>query len=683
MQRAHIIRAEGVDSDSRMRGLCLQGKGGGIDGYAFKKRDGLGGSVVPADAAQFCVEKRRVIHRPLKSGIANRLEDALRRAGFLDFQHQTSRPAEAGAALDQLQNLGKRRNRLSTGDGAQLPDFLERFVAHKTMSGGGGLQEEIMQEDEVPIPRSLDVDFDQIHADAQSRFDGGQGVAGGHGAGSAAVPDAQLMKDSEGVSTHPGIMMHCGSADLARNGACREAWSWRELTRLEGWYRKHCPPAAEVCLVPLPGGSSGAGHLHAVLVPDFSLLKERRQANTRELLRFEFQKASLGLAAAERPHSFCVRAKPLPRLPDGEPDRERLRKELGEVESHAAALDSGSRPGHMDPVAACVYGVIRAFRPGARVHEEDNLELDLDFDSLDRLQLIASVEKALDVSIAAGQAARIFTVGDLMGAIAPRSSKAEPRRGAESLPVSWAEILDRPLGRQERALAGSILKPRPALSFVAWGAARLLRALWGRRFQFRVEGMERLPRRGAYLLIANHCSHLDPLFLLWALPFSAARRVSFMGHTEYFGSGWKAAIARRLKLVPVDPDEHAMEGIRLCAEALRRGFIGAVFPEGERSPDGAQQRFHRGIALLAMHLHLPIVPMAIAGTYEVFPRGGDRIRSSPVQVRLGEPLLAGREETEQDLLARAWAAVWRLRDRDARSRERIPRPLDICPARLL
>src|SRR5690348_6118504 len=80
------------------------------------------------------------------------------------------------------------------------------------------------------------------------------------------------------------------------------------LARVEQAYRERCRPVAEICIVPLPGGPDASVHLHAVVVPDFALLRERRQPNSRELLCFEFQQVSKFLAVADRPQSFSVRA---------------------------------------------------------------------------------------------------------------------------------------------------------------------------------------------------------------------------------------------------------------------------------------------------------------------------------------------------------------------------------------
>jgi 1-acyl-sn-glycerol-3-phosphate acyltransferase len=71
-------------------------------------------------------------------------------------------------------------------------------------------------------------------------------------------------------------------------------------------------------------------------------------------------------------------------------------------------------------------------------------------------------------------------------------------------------------------------------------------------------------------------------------------------------------------------------------------------------------------------MKLPVIPAAICGTYDVLPRGRDRIRSAPVQVRLGEALQPDPTETEENLIARIWTAVSQLRGQDNYAREAIP-----------
>ena len=91
------------------------------------------------------------------------------------------------------------------------------------------------------------------------------------------------------------------------------------------------------------------------------------------------------------------------------------------------------------------------------------------------------------------------------------------------------------------------------------------------------------------------------------------------------------------------------------------GCILCVFPEGERSIDGTLKPFRKGPAILAKEMGVPVVPAAIAGTYEVWPRGVNKIRLHPVTVSFGDPLDSpSEEETYDSLTDRLFQAVDQL-----------------------
>ena len=100
------------------------------------------------------------------------------------------------------------------------------------------------------------------------------------------------------------------------------------------------------------------------------------------------------------------------------------------------------------------------------------------------------------------------------------------------------------------------------------------------------------------------------------------------------------------------------------AELVNRGHTVIVFPEGTRSADGQLQALRQGIGLLATQLRVPIVPVAIAGTHEILPKGSSlpthRVRREVV-VRFGAPLLFGPEVTATEATARVAEALRALR----------------------
>ena len=145
-------------------------------------------------------------------------------------------------------------------------------------------------------------------------------------------------------------------------------------------------------------------------------------------------------------------------------------------------------------------------------------------------------------------------------------------------------------------------------------AARLLLGL-------RVEGREHLPAEGTFIISPNHQSYLDAFLLVGALPYRTFRRLFFVGASEYFETPLTRKLAQLMNVVPVDPDANLLRAMQAGAFGLRRGMVLSLFPEGERSPDGTPRRFKKGAAITAIQTQVPIVPVALHGLFEIWPRG--------------------------------------------------------------
>src|SRR5207247_3249381 len=81
-----------------------------------------------------------------------------------------------------------------------------------------------------------------------------------------------------------------------------------------------------------------------------------------------------------------------------------------------------------------------------------------------------------------------------------------------------------------------------------------------------------------------------------------------------------ANLMTRLHALPIDNKGLGKEGLILTLEALDKGKAVLVFPEGERTHTGLIEPFQPGISLLIKRIKAPIVPIAIAGAYDAFPR---------------------------------------------------------------
>lgn len=159
-----------------------------------------------------------------------------------------------------------------------------------------------------------------------------------------------------------------------------------------------------------------------------------------------------------------------------------------------------------------------------------------------------------------------------------------------------------------------------------WLLTRLL-------FRVRVENPPRL--RGGYVLAPNHGSFLDPLVLGTAL----RRRVVFL-MTEVI---WRAPAMhwfyRLSRSIPVAVRGGNREALRAARAVLQQGRIIGIFPEGGISRDGGLLLGNPGAVSMVLAADVPIVPVAILGSFAAMPPGRWLPRPVRITVRFGAPIL--------------------------------------------
>ena len=168
----------------------------------------------------------------------------------------------------------------------------------------------------------------------------------------------------------------------------------------------------------------------------------------------------------------------------------------------------------------------------------------------------------------------------------------------------------------------------------------------------RTERMERVDRAQRYILVANHYSYFDIPAIIAAVP----QPIRFMAKISLFKIpifGWALG---RAGFIPIDRKNRrtAVKSFDLAAERIRKGNTIVVFPEEGRSRNREMRPFQRGGFLLALKSELPILPMAIDGTWDVFRVGAKWITPAKVTIKIGEPIAtAGRSVREKEQLADA------------------------------
>jgi len=156
-----------------------------------------------------------------------------------------------------------------------------------------------------------------------------------------------------------------------------------------------------------------------------------------------------------------------------------------------------------------------------------------------------------------------------------------------------------------------------------------------------VKGLENVPRTGPLIVVCNHLSFVDSVFL----PLMIDRQMAFLAKSDYFtGKGIKGWFIRFFMTsagqLPIDRSGGKASEASLNAglQVLADGGVLAIYPEGTRSPDGRMYRGRTGVARMILEAHVPVIPAAVIGTEKVMPLGSNIPKVQRVGVVIGEPL---------------------------------------------
>jgi 1-acyl-sn-glycerol-3-phosphate acyltransferase len=188
-----------------------------------------------------------------------------------------------------------------------------------------------------------------------------------------------------------------------------------------------------------------------------------------------------------------------------------------------------------------------------------------------------------------------------------------------------------------------------------WAFQKVVWLVFKLYFRFQVTG--EIPSSGPLLIASNHTSFLDSFWVGAA----SSRRIRFLMSDLYgkiFGLRW---FFRWNKVILV-PEEGGLRDFMVhSVEALKEGDGLGIFPEGWITKDGSLREFQTGVIRLAMKTRAKIVPIAIVGGAEAYPRGAWIPRPKKVKICIGDPVgvesLLPREGTRAEKMRVAAAAL--------------------------
>jgi len=329
------------------------------------------------------------------------------------------------------------------------------------------------------------------------------------------------------------------------------------------------------------------------------------------------------------------------------------------IEKRKAETGGAGLPEGVSAIRALVAE--RLGRRPEEVRSSQQLSEELGLSSIDRIELLSSLEERYGVELSESEMASVATVEDL-----------------ERFVHREAEIPRAPADEREASPLGGIVR------FARLFPVRLLRfafletvvlPLFRRYIPLTVEGtLEGVS--GPVIFAPNHTSHLDTVAVVAALPPRYRNRLAPAVSQDYFlpyleGTG---GVRQRISLalqfwlavtaLNVFPLPQATRGVRKALQfagtLVDSGYSILIFPEGTRTPDGTMQTFRAGVGVMAVRLGIPVVPIHIQGLYEVLPVDASWPSPGPVRLRFGSPILFHETEDFREAAKRVEEEVRRL-----------------------
>jgi 1-acyl-sn-glycerol-3-phosphate acyltransferase len=153
-------------------------------------------------------------------------------------------------------------------------------------------------------------------------------------------------------------------------------------------------------------------------------------------------------------------------------------------------------------------------------------------------------------------------------------------------------------------------------------------------FQIRFRGCQFVPPAGGGLVLSNHQSNLDPI-IVGLVP---VRRLNYVARLTLFRFAPLRWLLNSLDAIPIDREGTGLGGLKETLKRLKHGELVLLFPEGTRTSDGEVQAIKPGFCALARRSGVPLIPVAVDGAFDAWPRQRRYPRRAVIHVQFGPPI---------------------------------------------
>jgi long-chain acyl-CoA synthetase len=338
------------------------------------------------------------------------------------------------------------------------------------------------------------------------------------------------------------------------------------------------------------------GILQAVLNPNFRKFHEAGINNIEEYLRWNvIDKVNRTISPYKKILRFHITSGELPKTRLGKIKRYLLPELAGEKKQVRE-----EEPKTREYQAIKKFLEQETLQP---VNPGDHLELDLAIDSLGKVSLSAFIETAFGISIPENNLSEFQSVSKL----AEHIHQKKTRLNFDG--ISWSQILKE-----------KVHLKLPVSGYTHNLLKNMLLMMFKTFMRIKSKGLENLPDH-ACIIAPNHESILDGFLVASLFKNKFMKNTYVYAKEKHFRGPLLRFLAHRNNIILVDVNKDLKLSIQKLAEVLKKGKNLLIFPEGTRSLTGHLGDFKQTFAILSRELKVPVIPVAIKGSFKILPSG--------------------------------------------------------------
>ena len=269
---------------------------------------------------------------------------------------------------------------------------------------------------------------------------------------------------------------------------------------------------------------------------------------------------------------------------------------------------------------------------------KSSFQNDLGFDSILSLELIFAIEEKFHIHLPSELTVRLHTVGQLIDGVREQQrTEIKSEVKTDRLKKAFMNVDF----SKEKELAEQYCRSSLGSQLIRGLSEILMKIFFKVYFNFKKVGKEKVPKSQRFILVSNHCSHMDIYSLLFASGLKSDDFAIAAAKDYFFKEGKKTFLQTFFHLFPFSRSadiKSIINNIKLCKCCMDLGKNLIIFPEGTRSIDGKMRPFKSLFGLLTAELDVPILPAYIKGAFEAFPKGTSFPKPHPVTVIFGDPI---------------------------------------------